>query len=178
MRSATRFGLALITTAIVALLPARAEAESYTFSKCLSTSGLCASLAPQLSAEPTKSVDGDWVETRSTTTVAEQYFDASAFLPKVNTEDSRTGITTQSTTVSGTGESPASLRMTTDVGPLFDEVTGAVRIAAHVQSDKYSLITAQVVHTPEPASMFLFGLVAFGVAYRLRRRSADTGSAS
>jgi hypothetical protein len=154
MKSAARFGLALITT-IVALIPARAEADSYTFSKCLSTTGLCESLAPQLSAEPTGSVDGDLVDPPSTTTVAEQYFDMS-FLPKVKIF----------TTESNAG----------DAGLLFD---GAARVASYVQGDKFSLSTTQVHLTPEPASMFLFGLVAFGVAYRLRRRgSAETGSAS
>jgi hypothetical protein len=97
MKSAFGFGLAL-AAAMVALLPARAEAESYTFSYCLEdNSGLCDSLASQLKVEVEEAADG-WVEFTFTndigiqSSITDLYFDASGFLTKMKITGESSGV--------------------------------------------------------------------------------------
>jgi len=97
MTSASRFGLA-VAFAIIALLPARAEAVSYTFSHCLeNNSGLCDSLASQLKVEVTDAGDG-WVNFTFTneigiqSSITDLYFDASGYLTKMKIVAESSGV--------------------------------------------------------------------------------------
>lgn len=98
MRSALKASLALFATLVV-LLPARAEAETYTFSYCLeNNSGLCESLASQLKVEVTEAADDGWVNFTFTNEVGIQssltdlYFDADGFLTKMKIIGESSGV--------------------------------------------------------------------------------------
>jgi hypothetical protein len=216
MKSAVRLILPLAALIFV-LLPARAEAESYSFSSCLdNSSSLCDSLASQLKFEVTEGsgyVDFTFTNTGGSTSdsggwnITDLYFSASGLLAGITIEAASsdvnfTGSYTEGSSTfalsNGTlGNADAvavsngldadgeylSIRFDIAEGKTFADIIEAlnmdpgndqgIRIAAHLQqTDSDSLIQsiAFVTATPEPASIALFGLVALGVAYRLRRR--------
>ena len=232
MKSAVRFGLALIT-AIVVLLPARAEAETYTFSTCFdNNSGVCSELASQLLVEVTQSADG-YVEFTFTneigikSSITDIYFDADGYLSNMVISGYSDGVSftagsgSPSLPPGGSDATPpfvvtSSLLADSDSPKVaknginsadeyltlqfqitdnqsFAQIIAAIeeginegdgiRIAAHVQaigsngeSDTFICCTGGGTPSPEPASMALFGLLAVGAAYRLRRRgSAEAG---
>jgi hypothetical protein len=97
MTSSLRVGIAL-AFAIVALLPGRANAESYTFSYCLEdNSGLCDSLASQLKVEVTEGEDG-WVfftfsnDIGIQSSITDIYFDATGFFDRMRIAEESAGV--------------------------------------------------------------------------------------
>src|SRR5687768_14867264 len=98
MKSAVNFSLSLVV-ALVALLPATASAESYTFSYCLeNNSGLCESLASQLKIEVTESAEAGWVNFTFTndigiqSSITDLYFDATGFLTTMKIVGESAGV--------------------------------------------------------------------------------------
>ncbi len=98
MKSAVNFSLSLVV-ALVALLPARANAETYTFSYCLeNNSGLCETVASQIQVEVTESAEAGWVNFTFTndigiaSSVTDLYFDASGFLAKMKIVGESAGV--------------------------------------------------------------------------------------
>ena len=92
-----RCALALVF-AVGALLPARAEAISYTFTNCFdNNSGLCSELAPQLQVEVTDA-GGPWVDFTFTnavgisSSITDIYFDADGFLKEIKIQSESTGV--------------------------------------------------------------------------------------
>jgi hypothetical protein len=97
MISRLGFGLALVV-AVGVLMPARAEAVSYTFTNCFdNNSGLCSELAPQLQVEVTDA-EGPWVEFTFTnvvgisSSITDIYFDADGFLKQMTIYDESEGV--------------------------------------------------------------------------------------
>lgn len=96
--NSARFYLAFATF-MVFLLPARAGAETYTFSYCLeNNSGLCEDIASQLKVEVTQAADDNWVnftftnEVGITSSITDLYFDATGFLTKMRIVDESPGV--------------------------------------------------------------------------------------
>lgn len=97
MYSALKLIPALIVAAVL-VLPARAEAISYTFTGCFdNNSGLCSELAPQLQIEVTD-VGGQWVEFTFTndvgiaSSITAIYFDADGFLKNMSISEESSGV--------------------------------------------------------------------------------------
>jgi hypothetical protein len=97
MTSVLRLACAL-TFGVLILLPARAEAVSYTFTTCFdNNSGLCSELAPQLQVEVTDA-GGPWVEFTFTnavgisSSITDIYFDADGFLKNMTIYDESDGV--------------------------------------------------------------------------------------
>ena len=149
MKSAVKLSVVAFALAIVAALPPRADASSYTFSYCLeNNSGLCDSL--QIVIEVPE--DSGFVE--------------STFATDMDLESSKILELFQGKTFAEIVE--ALMNSSTDAG---------FRIASHVQgSESGGLATDSLlccsagIASPEPASISLFGLALIAAAYRLRRR--------
>ena len=140
-----RYRLALVLVfAVGALLPARAEAESYSFTDCFgSNSGLCSALAPQLEVEVISV--GNFADVTFTTdigiasSITDIYFDADGLLADMKIQAERSGVD-------------------------FESGTNPPRPPGGNQ--------ALPVSAPEPAMMALFGIGLFAVAARARRRKS------
>lgn len=98
MKSAVNFSLSLVV-ALVALLPARANAEIYTFSYCLeNNSGVCETVASQIHVEVTESAEAGWVNFTFTneigiqSSVTDLYFDATGFLTTMKIVGESAGV--------------------------------------------------------------------------------------
>ncbi len=105
MKSITKFGCAAVALAMVALMPARAEAASYTFSTCLeNNSGLCPSLVGQLHVEVTDA-GGGFVDFKFTndigiaSSITALYFDATGFLTSLSIQSQSSGVKFKTTSV-------------------------------------------------------------------------------
>jgi hypothetical protein len=226
-----RFFLAFATL-MVFLLPARAGAETYTFSYCLeNNSGLCEDIASQLKVEVTlAAVDEPWVnftftnEVGITSSITDLYFDATGFFDKMKILTESAGVNFElganPSEVPGAGEAEPDFVVSTSLsadsepprtenginadgesltisfkmaqGVTFDEVIDAlnlgpgsdegIRIAAHLQGvgpngESDSLICCtpgeNVIPSPEPAVLALFGMGLFAVGLRIRRKKSQ-----
>jgi hypothetical protein len=229
MRLVGRFGVAVAALTLIPLLPAAAQAETYTFDACITSnySG-CATVAGQITVEVTQTtagfVDFKFMNTATVeSSITALYFDATGFLTSLAIKEESSGVDFKTTNVAppevpGSGTwvpqfsvtsglstdtiSPKApngineagefltLQMGLAAGKTFTDIinalnlgseTDALRIAAHVQglpkgqSDSIICCTGGGgTPSPEPASISLFGLIALGAAYKLRRREAKT----
>ena len=155
MTSAVKLSVVAFALAIVAALPARAEASSYTLSSCLEDkSGLCDSLPIVIEApEDSGLVDSTFVADRDleSSKVVESFQKTLEIFPMTF------------------GEIVEALQSSSaDAG---------FRIVSHVRGSESGglatdnlLCCSAAIASPEPASISLFGLALIAAAYRLRRR--------
>ncbi len=105
MKSITRYGCVAAALALVALMPVRAEAASYSFSTCLeNNSGLCETLVDQLHVEVTDA-GGGFVDFKFTndigisSSITSLYFDATGFLTSLSIQSQSSGVKFKTTNV-------------------------------------------------------------------------------